>query len=86
MLMTVEACAAEGITFAGVHDSYWTHACHVDRMGELLREKFIALHSQPLLENLHQELSRQATKPLDPVPPKGNLDLDVVRRSLYFFC
>ncbi len=27
-----------GITFAAVHDSYWTHACHVDKLNELLRE------------------------------------------------
>lgn len=27
-----------GITFAAVHDSYWTHACNVDKLNELLRE------------------------------------------------
>jgi DNA-directed RNA polymerase len=27
----------EGIVFAAVHDSYWTHAADVHRMGELLR-------------------------------------------------
>lgn len=27
-----------GIAFAAVHDSYWTHACTVDRLNELLRE------------------------------------------------
>jgi hypothetical protein len=29
-----------------VHDSFWTHAGTVERMNELLREKFIELHSQ----------------------------------------
>lgn len=41
-----------GITFAAVHDSYWTHACHVDKLNELLRDQFVRLHSQPLLEDL----------------------------------
>jgi hypothetical protein len=35
-----------GIDFAGVHDSFWTHAGTVERMNDLLREKFIELHSQ----------------------------------------
>lgn len=38
--------APPGIDFAGVHDSFWTHAGTVERMNELLREKFIELHSQ----------------------------------------
>lgn len=39
-------CLATGIDFAGVHDSFWTHAGTVERMNELLREKFVDLHSQ----------------------------------------
>lgn len=35
-----------GLDFAGVHDSFWTHAGTVERMNELLREKFVELHSQ----------------------------------------
>jgi DNA-directed RNA polymerase, mitochondrial len=27
-----------GLTFAAVHDSYWTHAATIDRMNDLLRE------------------------------------------------
>lgn len=35
-----------------MHDSFWTHPGDVPRMGQLLREQFVALHSQPLLEQL----------------------------------
>lgn len=35
-----------GMDFAGVHDSFWTHAGDVDRMSEILRDKFIELYSQ----------------------------------------
>jgi DNA-directed RNA polymerase len=41
-----------GLTFAAVHDSYWTHAADVDAMNECIREQFIALHSQPILDRL----------------------------------
>ncbi|KAG9150581.1 hypothetical protein Leryth_008049 [Lithospermum erythrorhizon] len=31
MMMTAIACKEAGLSFAGVHDSYWTHACDVDQ-------------------------------------------------------
>lgn len=36
----------------GVHDSFWTHACDVDKLNRILREKFVELYSQPILENV----------------------------------
>jgi len=44
MMRTALACAKSGVTFAGVHDSFWTHAGDVGRMAELLREEFASLH------------------------------------------
>lgn len=38
--------------FAGVHDSYWTHACDVDEMNRILREKFVELYERPILEKV----------------------------------
>lgn len=37
---------------SGVHDSYWTHACDVDEMNKILREKFVELYEAPILENV----------------------------------
>lgn len=37
---------------AGVHDSYWTHACDVDLMNQILREKFVELYEIPILEKV----------------------------------
>lgn len=42
---------------SGVHDSYWTHACDVDRMNTILREKFVELYEMPILENVRTFLS-----------------------------
>lgn len=38
-----------------MHDSFWTHAGSVDCMNTVLRDNFVELHSQPLLERLLQE-------------------------------
>ena len=37
---------------AGVHDSFWTHAADVDKMNQILRERFVELYKQPILENV----------------------------------
>ncbi|BBN68703.1 3-oxo-5-alpha-steroid 4-dehydrogenase family protein, partial [Prunus dulcis] len=37
-----------------VHDSFWTHACDVDQMNEILLDKFVELYSMPILENVSE--------------------------------
>jgi DNA-directed RNA polymerase len=86
MMLTAVAAKKEGIAFAGVHDSFWTHAGTAPRLGALLRDAFVDLHSRPLLEDLAAELA--AAHPgvaLPPLPPRGGLDLERVRESPYFF-
>jgi DNA-directed RNA polymerase len=56
MMMTAIACRERGLSFAGVHDSFWTHAGTIDTMNSILREKFLELHSRPLLEELLDQL------------------------------
>ncbi|CAM0139593.1 unnamed protein product [Umbelopsis sp. WA50703] len=55
MLMSAVACQKAGLAFASVHDSYWTHAADVDTMNKIIRDQFIELHKQPIMENLRQE-------------------------------
>lgn len=86
MMLTAIACRDAGLDFAGVHDSFWTHAGTVEQMNAMLREKFIELHSQPLLERLLEEL--QAEHPdihFPPLPPRGDLNLEDIRQATYFF-
>ncbi|KAL0897751.1 hypothetical protein Bca101_081712 [Brassica carinata] len=86
MMMTAVACREAGLNFAGVHDSYWTHACDVDTMNRILREKFVELYSTPILEDLLQ--SFQESYPnlvFPPVPKRGDFDLKEVLKSQYFF-
>src|ERR1700729_413580 len=47
----------QDLTFASVHDSYWTHASSIDKMSEIIRDTFIALHSSDVLGKLQFEVS-----------------------------
>ncbi|ANB11608.1 Rpo41p [Sugiyamaella lignohabitans] len=55
MLMTVRECVKKGLSFAAVHDSFWTHAASVPSMNAILREQFVALHQHDLIEHLRNE-------------------------------
>ena len=75
-----------GLQFAGVHDSFWTHAQNVPVMNRILREQFIKLYSQPLLEELRDSFIEQyPTAEIPPLPSKGNLDLHSLLDATYFF-
>ncbi|CAN6872979.1 unnamed protein product [Brassica oleracea] len=82
MMMTALACKRAGLCFAGVHDSFWTHACDVDKLNKILREKFVELYSQPILENLLESFEKSFPY-LDfpPLPERGDLDLKLVLDS-----
>ncbi|XP_054806124.1 DNA-directed RNA polymerase 3B, chloroplastic-like [Prosopis cineraria] len=86
MMMTALACRDAGLRFAGVHDSFWTHAGDVEQMNKILREKFVELYSMPILENLLEGF--QTSYPgLDfpSLPERGDFDLRNVLESPYFF-
>ncbi|GLT91693.1 hypothetical protein SLE2022_095690 [Rubroshorea leprosula] len=86
MMMTAVACKKAGLNFAGVHDSYWTHACDVDAMNRILREKFVELYEAPILENLLESFQKSfPTLKFPPLPERGDFDLREVLESPYFF-
>ncbi|CAO1948721.1 unnamed protein product [Urochloa humidicola] len=86
MMMTAIACKEAGLHFAGVHDSFWVHACDVDQMNQILREQFVELYSMPILENLLEEFQTLfPTLEFPPCPPQGNFDVREVLNSTYFF-
>nr|XP_043612341.1 DNA-directed RNA polymerase 1, mitochondrial-like [Erigeron canadensis] len=86
MMMTALACKEAGLSFAGVHDSFWTHACDVDEMNKILREKFVELYEAPILENLLESFQKSFPKlEFPPLPERGDFDLKEVLKSPYFF-
>jgi DNA-directed RNA polymerase len=83
---TVYMCNNDGIdSFCMIHDSYGTHAANTPLLAKRLREAFINLYKQyDVLEDFRQS----ALEVLDEVPEppkKGNLDLDGIMQSKYFF-
>jgi len=68
-----------------IHDSIGTHACDVENMASIIRETFIEIHNQPLLESFISELEHSTGIVLPKPPQKGNLDLNEVRKSRWFF-
>jgi DNA-directed RNA polymerase, mitochondrial len=90
MMLTIDRCVKAGITeFAMVHDSYGTHACNAGHLGTHLREAFIQQYSGNVLEDFRNQILEQLPEAMHEkvpqVPPMGNLDLDAVRESDYFF-
>ena len=77
-----------GIAFAGVHDSFWTHAGTVPVLARQLRSTFLQLHSQPLLKQLLEELQTRfptLAHKFPALPGTGELDLNEIMDAEYFF-
>jgi DNA-directed RNA polymerase, mitochondrial len=55
MLLCALECESQGLTFAAVHDSFWTHAADVDTMNGILRDSFIRIHSEDVIARLAVE-------------------------------
>lgn len=87
MHMVVDAAVAEGIThFAMIHDDFGTHACYIDRFQEIIREQFVKLHSgKPVLLDFKEQQEARYNIQLPDLPPFGDLDLEQVLDSPFFF-
>ena len=55
MLLSALRSDERGLSFAAVHDSFWTHAADVPTMNDILRDEFIRLHTDDVVGRLAQE-------------------------------
>ena len=86
MFLTALAARRDGLTFAAVHDSFWTHACDIPTLSSSLREEFIVLYQSPVLESLAESLDRRFPDIVFPeIPARGDFNVEEVRDSVYFF-
>ena len=98
MLLTSHSCFKNGVSFVHVHDCFWTHACSVEEMNRICRDEFIKLHSLPLLNDLSNyvlenlvpkvedpDLKIKLEKHLRNIPERGDLNLERVKDSTFFF-
>ncbi|TEB18252.1 mitochondrial RNA polymerase [Coprinellus micaceus] len=67
MMLTAIECSRQDLTFASVHDSYWTHACDIDEMSKVIRRTFIKLHDSERLRKLHEEFMERYKGYLVPI-------------------
>lgn len=81
-------CKKENIDcFMTVHDCYGTYANDTDTSARLLREAFVEIYKQPILQNFTQDIVSQFTGDIKTpeMPDEGNLDIECVLGSDYFF-
>jgi DNA-directed RNA polymerase len=57
MLLSALQCDELGLTFAAVHDSFWTHAADVEAMNTVLRDTFVRIHSEDVIGRLAAEFA-----------------------------
>ena len=57
MLLSALKCNELDLSFAAVHDSFWTHAADLDAMNGVLRDAFISMHSEDIIGRLAAEFS-----------------------------
>ena len=100
MMLTSLHCHKEGLTFASVHDCFWTHPNCIEIMNRICRQQFVCLHNEPILDHL----SKHFLKIYGPLVPntnknevkdslqllgkkleKGSFGLENVLDSVYFF-
>jgi len=57
MMLSALRCNEVGLTFASIHDSFWTHACDIEKMSEVLRDAFVTIHSEDVVGRLNEEFT-----------------------------
>lgn len=87
LMRTIVRCREEGITaFSMIHDSYGTHAGNAGALALFLREEFVRMYAEvDVLHKFKCDLEAQTDTDLPELPSKGNLDLNTVLESSFFF-
>ena len=90
-MSTVNIAYKNGITnFCNVHDSFGTTAGDVETLNKCIREAFIKMFTEfDILENFRNDVLKQLPvelhSKLPEVPAKGDLDIEKLRVSEFFF-
>lgn len=87
LMLYLIKCKDAGIAnFMTVHDCYGTLAADTQKSAELLREAFVEIYRQPILENFTEDvLMGIDAEELPELPERGNLDIEDILKSSYFF-
>ena len=72
-------------SFAVVHDSFGTHACDMEILSKVIRQEFVKIYSEDVLHNFKAEVQKMTDIELPPVPKYGELKIEEVMNSEFFF-
>lgn len=88
MLYLIKCKKANINSFITVHDCYGTLAPDTTTSAKLLREAFVEIYRQPILENFTEDVLSGLEineEEIPEIPEKGSLDIEEVLNSDYFF-
>lgn len=72
-----------------VHDSFAVHAADTTLLHACIRQSFVDMYSHDVLQKFHrqilQQLPEKARKKMPPLPEPGDLELELIKDSEYFF-
>ena len=92
LMLYLNKCKEQGVScFMTVHDCYGTYATDTDTSARLLREAFVEIYRLPILDYFTQDILSEFTEAeqqkiqLPEKPEVGNLDIEEVLNSSYFF-
>ena len=86
MFNTITVLLSMGIfSLSMIHDSYGCHCNYVGQMLDVLREEFVKIHKENQLEKFKHDVQNNLGIMLPVVPETGNLNIEGVRQSDYFF-
>lgn len=88
LMLYLNKCKKAGITsFMTVHDCYGTLAPDTEMSAKLLREAFVEIYKQPILDNFVGDVRAIVGEDVElpEQPEKGELEIEEVLRSEYFF-
>ena len=66
---------ARGLTFSSVHDSFWTHASDIPEMSAILRDAFVDMHEEHIVDRLHEEMQKRYSNFMHHAPIDSNTAL-----------
>lgn len=89
LMLYILKCKKAGInSIMSVHDCYGTHASDTEKSAKFLREAFVEIYKQPILEQFTEDvllLANIENIDIPELPESGGLDIESVLRSDYFF-
>ena len=88
LMLYLLKCKSSGInSVMSVHDCYGTLAPDTELSAKYLREAFVEIYQQPILENFTQDVRMLLPKQIElpDMPDSGDLDIEDVLTSDYFF-